>query len=131
MKNENQNLTAALRRGSRLSTRARQALATTGRTGAREETANRSTTLSQDEFRLIDSYWRASNFLAVGQIYLLDNPLLRKPLKLEHVVPRCLHPALKSRRGRPHSKTLTCQRPRAALAKLLDCARPLALLEAW
>jgi xylulose-5-phosphate/fructose-6-phosphate phosphoketolase len=36
----------------------------------------------------MDAYWRASNYLSVGQIYLLDNPLLREPLRLEHVKPR-------------------------------------------
>jgi xylulose-5-phosphate/fructose-6-phosphate phosphoketolase len=42
------------------------------------------------ELRLIDAYWRAANYLSVGQIYLLDNPLLREPLKPEHVKPRLL-----------------------------------------
>ena len=46
--------------------------------------------LTSDEFRLIDAYWRAANYLSVGQIYLLDNPLLREPLKVEHVKPRLL-----------------------------------------
>jgi xylulose-5-phosphate/fructose-6-phosphate phosphoketolase len=46
--------------------------------------------LSQEELEKIDKYWRASNYLAVGQIYLLDNPLLREPLSLEHVKPRLL-----------------------------------------
>ena len=46
--------------------------------------------LEQDELRLIDAYWRAANYLSVGQIYLLDNPLLREPLRLEHVKPRLL-----------------------------------------
>ncbi|MEP7453431.1 phosphoketolase family protein [Phyllobacterium sp. SB3] len=46
--------------------------------------------LSIDDARQIDLYWRAANYLTVGQIYLLDNPLLRKPLKLEHVKPRLL-----------------------------------------
>jgi xylulose-5-phosphate/fructose-6-phosphate phosphoketolase len=40
--------------------------------------------------RRMDAYWRAANYLSVGQIYLLDNPLLREPLKLEHVKPRLL-----------------------------------------
>jgi xylulose-5-phosphate/fructose-6-phosphate phosphoketolase len=39
---------------------------------------------------LIDAYWRAANYLSVGQIYLLDNPLLRRPLELEDVKPRLL-----------------------------------------
>ena len=38
----------------------------------------------------MDRYWRAANYLSVGQIYLLDNPLLKEPLKLEHVKPRLL-----------------------------------------
>jgi xylulose-5-phosphate/fructose-6-phosphate phosphoketolase len=38
----------------------------------------------------IDAYWRAANYLSVGQIYLMDNPLLREPLKIEHVKPRLL-----------------------------------------
>jgi xylulose-5-phosphate/fructose-6-phosphate phosphoketolase len=38
----------------------------------------------------IDAYWRAANYLSVGQIYLLDNPLLREPLRVEHVKPRLL-----------------------------------------
>jgi xylulose-5-phosphate/fructose-6-phosphate phosphoketolase len=46
--------------------------------------------LGEDELRLIDAYWRAANYLSVGQIYLLDNPLLREPLKSEHVKPRLL-----------------------------------------
>ncbi len=46
--------------------------------------------LSDDEVRRIDAYWRAANYLSVGQIYLLDNPLLREPLGPEHVKPRLL-----------------------------------------
>ena len=42
---------------------------------------------SDDELRLIDRYWRAANYLSVGQIYLYDNPMLREPLKLAHVKP--------------------------------------------
>ncbi len=44
----------------------------------------------EHELRLIDAYWRAANYLSVGQIYLLDNPLLREPLRPEHVKPRLL-----------------------------------------
>ncbi|MBS0203300.1 MAG: phosphoketolase family protein [Planctomycetes bacterium] len=44
--------------------------------------------LSAEELRKIDAYWRASNYLSVGQIYLFDNPLLKKTLKREHVKPR-------------------------------------------
>ena len=46
--------------------------------------------LDSDQLRLIDAYWRAANYLSVGQIYLRDNPLLREPLQLEHVKPRLL-----------------------------------------
>jgi xylulose-5-phosphate/fructose-6-phosphate phosphoketolase len=42
------------------------------------------------DLELIDAYWRAANYLSVGQIYLLDNPLLREPLRAEHVKPRLL-----------------------------------------
>jgi xylulose-5-phosphate/fructose-6-phosphate phosphoketolase len=47
-------------------------------------------TCSQQDLELIDAYWRAANYLSVGQIYLLDNPLLREPLQAEHVKPRLL-----------------------------------------
>ncbi|HEY8374240.1 MAG TPA: phosphoketolase family protein [Pseudonocardiaceae bacterium] len=50
----------------------------------------RSGALSDDEIATIDAYWRAANYLSVGQIYLLDNPLLREPLRREHVKPRLL-----------------------------------------
>ena len=49
-----------------------------------------STPLSADELRKMHAYWRAANYLSVGQIYLLDNPLLKEPLKLAHVKPRLL-----------------------------------------
>ncbi|MDI6792052.1 MAG: phosphoketolase family protein [bacterium] len=46
--------------------------------------------LSKEELEGIDAYWRAANYLSVGQIYLYDNPLLKEPLKLEHIKPRLL-----------------------------------------
>jgi len=46
--------------------------------------------LSDDELTLIDKYWHAANYLSVGQIYLLDNPLLTEPLEARHVKPRLL-----------------------------------------
>ncbi|MEO8510533.1 MAG: phosphoketolase family protein [Chloroflexota bacterium] len=52
----------------------------TGRTGG----------LDRNELKRVDAYWRAANYLSVGQIYLLDNPLLREPLRAEHVKPRLL-----------------------------------------
>ena len=47
-------------------------------------------TLSPDLLRKMHAYWRAANYLSVGQIYLKDNPLLETPLKLEHIKPRLL-----------------------------------------
>jgi xylulose-5-phosphate/fructose-6-phosphate phosphoketolase len=46
--------------------------------------------LSSDQLRKMNAYWRAANYLSVGQIYLYDNPLLRKPLTLDHVKPRLM-----------------------------------------
>ena len=46
--------------------------------------------VSDEKFRLIDAWWRAANYLSVGQIYLLANPLLAEPLRPEHVKPRLL-----------------------------------------
>src|SRR5215472_13408523 len=46
--------------------------------------------LSRDELAAVDAWWRAANYLAVGQIYLLGNPLLREPLAPEHIKPRLL-----------------------------------------
>ncbi|HEY6444733.1 MAG TPA: phosphoketolase family protein [Candidatus Acidoferrales bacterium] len=52
--------------------------------------ANSEGPLSPEELRKIHAYWRAANYLSVGQIYLYKNPLLREPLKLEHIKPRLL-----------------------------------------
>ncbi len=46
--------------------------------------------LTEAETHAINAWWRAANYLTIGQIYLMDNPLLREPLKLEHVKPRLL-----------------------------------------
>ena len=46
--------------------------------------------LSEEQLSKTDAYWRAANYLSVGQIYLLDNPLLREPLELRHIKPRLL-----------------------------------------
>ena len=56
------------------------------------------TPLSRDLLHRMDAYWRAANYLSVGQIYLYDNPLLRTPLKLGHLKPRLL--------GRGHDRQL-------------------------
>jgi xylulose-5-phosphate/fructose-6-phosphate phosphoketolase len=60
------------------------------RSAESEEKATDAKALSPDALKRIDAYWRAANYLSVGQIYLLDNPLLRSPLTLEHVKPRLL-----------------------------------------
>jgi xylulose-5-phosphate/fructose-6-phosphate phosphoketolase len=61
---------------------------------ANEPAAGTATTaagpLTEADLRAIDAYWRAANYLSVGQIYLLDNPLLRQPLRAEHVKRRLL-----------------------------------------
>jgi xylulose-5-phosphate/fructose-6-phosphate phosphoketolase len=46
--------------------------------------------LSADELRKMDAYWRACNYLCVGMLYLVENPLLREPLKVEHIKNRLL-----------------------------------------
>lgn len=52
--------------------------------------SERSMPLSDDDARLIDAWWRAANYLSVGQIYLRSNPLLREPLSPDHIKPRLL-----------------------------------------
>src|SRR5687768_14333526 len=52
--------------------------------------ARETSVLTEAERKQLDRYWRAANYLSVGQIYLLDNPLLREPLTLKHVKPRLL-----------------------------------------
>ena len=54
------------------------------------ETVGEAGPLTPEELAAIDAWWRAANYLSVGQIYLLDNPLLRQPLTLEHIKPRLL-----------------------------------------
>ena len=49
--------------------------------------AEKTARLNEYYLELIDAYWRAANYLSVGQIYLLDNPLLPEPLRPEHVKP--------------------------------------------
>src|SRR5450830_1440492 len=46
--------------------------------------------LADDELRKMDAYWRAANYLSVGQIYLLANPLLKRPLTIQDIKPRLL-----------------------------------------
>src|SRR5262245_10770871 len=46
--------------------------------------------LSPEDLRKTDAYWRACNYLMLGMIYLLDNPLLRQPLEVKHIKPRLL-----------------------------------------
>ena len=54
------------------------------------DTSSALSTSAAADLDLLDRYWRAANYLSVGQIYLLDNPLLREPLKPEHIKPRLL-----------------------------------------
>jgi xylulose-5-phosphate/fructose-6-phosphate phosphoketolase len=53
-------------------------------------TDDRAGSLAESELQQVDAFWRAANYLTVGQIYLLDNALLREPLRIEHVKPRLL-----------------------------------------
>jgi len=55
-----------------------------------DEPAGDAAVLNDDDVARIDAWWRAANYLSVGQIYLMDNPLLREPLRAEHVKPRLL-----------------------------------------
>ncbi|MYR61253.1 phosphoketolase, partial [Streptomyces sp. SID625] len=54
------------------------------------DTQQAHTPLTEEELRSLDAHWRAANYLAVGQIYLLANPLLTEPLRREHIKPRLL-----------------------------------------
>jgi xylulose-5-phosphate/fructose-6-phosphate phosphoketolase len=46
--------------------------------------------LTSDQLQALDGYWRAANYLSVGQIYLMANPMLTEPLRPEHIKPRLL-----------------------------------------
>src|SRR5205814_582732 len=59
-------------------------------TGLRPADALAEGRLNEDELKKLHAYWRAANYLSVGQIYLLNNPLLREPLQVKHVKPRLL-----------------------------------------
>src|SRR3989440_2445863 len=59
-------------------------------TGQRPAAALAEGPLNEDELKKLHAYWRAANYLSVGQIYLLNNPLLREPLQVKHVKPRLL-----------------------------------------
>ncbi|MDU1671621.1 MAG: phosphoketolase, partial [Bradyrhizobium sp.] len=54
------------------------------------QTTSPQQTHTADDLDLLDRYWRAANYLSVGQIYLLDNALLREPLQPQHIKPRLL-----------------------------------------
>ncbi|SHF70604.1 phosphoketolase family protein [Streptoalloteichus hindustanus] len=62
----------------------------TDRTAHTTPSAGAAPVAREDELRQVDAYWRAANYLSVGQIYLMDNPLLTEPLRVEHVKPRLL-----------------------------------------
>ena len=74
----------------------------------------RETRLSPEEVEALDAYWRAANYLSVGQIYLLDNPLLREPLAPEHVKPRLLGHLGHDARAQPHLRAHEPRDPRSA-----------------
>src|SRR5690242_17944 len=57
---------------------------------SRNMTNQQQSASASNDLDLLDRYWRAANYLSVGQIYLLDNPLLREPLRPEHIKPRLL-----------------------------------------
>ena len=57
---------------------------------SRNMTKQQQSASASSDLDLLDRYWRAANYLSVGQIYLLDNPLLREPLRPEHIKPRLL-----------------------------------------
>ena len=59
-------------------------------TFTQDAAADTATPLAPDELRKMDAYWRACNYLAAGMIYLRGNPLLREPLKVEHIKRRLL-----------------------------------------
>jgi len=65
-------------------------MASTASAGSVRSSSPVSDPLSSEELRKMHAYWRAANYLSVGQIYLYENPLLRQPLKLEHIKPRLL-----------------------------------------
>src|SRR5437868_12260448 len=66
------------------------ASATTARAPKRPQNSKQEQPLSQEELRKMHAYWRAANYLSVGQIYLYANPLLEQPLELAHIKPRLL-----------------------------------------
>jgi xylulose-5-phosphate/fructose-6-phosphate phosphoketolase len=72
-----------------LRSRSRETTVTYSQTATAQARGERAP-LDDEELRLIQGWWRAANYLSVGQIYLLDNPLLREPLRPKHVKPRLL-----------------------------------------
>src|SRR5471030_2639779 len=61
-----------------------------GKRGLTDMTVTEQEPLTSSELKALDAWWRAANYLSIGQIYLLDNPLLTEPLRPEHVKPRLL-----------------------------------------
>src|SRR5262250_2883107 len=82
----------ARKRSNRITATKRKKISANGarRAGETARLTIKDTPLSRDELNKIHAYWRAANYLSVGQIYLYDNPLLKKPLKKEHIKPRLL-----------------------------------------
>ncbi|HVJ84588.1 MAG TPA: phosphoketolase family protein [Caulifigura sp.] len=65
-------------------------MSTTALKSGSQKSRSSAQALSDDELYKLDAWWRAANYLSVGQIYLFDNPLLKEPLTLKHVKPRLL-----------------------------------------
>src|SRR6202049_1991230 len=80
----------ALARGAKIETDTAAATSRILRRHLLTPEASMSDALSPDLLRKMHAYWRAANYLSVGQIYLQDNPLLESPLRLEHIKPRLL-----------------------------------------
>jgi phosphoketolase len=64
-----------------------QLLSTTSNPGDKQALPTKANALTPELLSKMNAYWRAANYLSVGQIYLYDNPLLKEPLKLSHVKP--------------------------------------------
>src|SRR5262249_9793336 len=82
----------ARRRNNRVTLSKKKRVSSNGARHAQETVSSitKDAPLSRDELNKMNAYWRAANYLSVGQIYLYDNPLLKKPLSKQHIKPRLL-----------------------------------------
>src|SRR5215510_12217905 len=85
-------VSTARKRSSRITATKRKKISANGARHAQGTVTSttKNAPLSREELNKINAYWRAANYLSVGQIYLYDNPLLKKPLSKEHIKPRLL-----------------------------------------